>query len=204
MPEANLSRWYALHVRSRHEKSVHAQLAGKHQDVFLPTYFAENRWADRWKTVSLPLFPGYVFCRFDVAARYSVLETSGVIDIVRVGRGPAPIENSEIEALQLIVSSQLPAEPYPHLGKGQSVMMTGGPLNGLNGILTSYRSTCRLVVSVELLCRSVLVEIDRRWVVPYEAPKPDYFRSGDSNPRAAILNGERNYTPDRRALSPSA
>ena len=91
MSEAYLSRWYALHVRSRHEKSVHAQLQGKEQDAFLPTYLVKNKWADRWKTVSLPLFPGYVFCRFDIAARYSVLETSGVIDVVRVGAEPAAI-----------------------------------------------------------------------------------------------------------------
>src|SRR5665213_4188560 len=96
MPEANLSRWYALHVRSRHEKSVHAQLAGKHQDVFLPTYFAENRWADRWRTVSLPLFPGYVFCRFDTNRRSAIMATSGVIDVVRMGSQPAAIDGAEI------------------------------------------------------------------------------------------------------------
>jgi transcription antitermination factor NusG len=104
---------------------------------------------------------------------------------VRVGSEPAAIENAEIEAVQLIINSQLPAESYPHLVKGQPVMMTGGPLNGLNGTLTSIRNTVRLVVSVELLCRSVLVEIDRAWVAPREAPKPAYFRSLENNSRTA-------------------
>jgi transcription antitermination factor NusG len=176
MPGSHLPQWFALHTKSRHEKTVFAQLEAKQHDVFLPLYSVKNRWADRWKTVCLPLFPGYVFCRFDLTARYSVLATSGVIDVVRIGSQPAPIENSEIDAVQLIVNSKVAAEPYPHLISGQHVMMTGGPLNGLIGTLTSIRNGVRLVVSVELLCRSVLVEIDRDWVVPRETPQPAYFR----------------------------
>lgn len=174
MFEDERMRWYALHVRSRHEKTVHAQLDAKKQDVFLPLYCIKNKWADRWKTVSLPLFPGYVFCRFDAASRYSVLSTTGVIDIVRFGSELAPIEDSEMEAVRLIVNSRLAAEPYPHLIQGQTVMMTGGPLNGLVGSLANIRNRVRLVVSVELLCRSVLVEIDRDWVVPYSHPGQPY------------------------------
>ena len=86
-PEA-CPKWYALQVRSRHEKKVHAHLQAKSQDVFLPLYRASHKWADRRKTVHLPMFPGYVFCRFDTTLRHSVLATSGVIDIVRVGTGP--------------------------------------------------------------------------------------------------------------------
>lgn len=185
MSESNLSRWYALRVKSRHEQTVQAQLERKQKDVFLPTYSVRNKWADRWKTVSMPLFPGYVFCRFDVAARGSVLATTGVIDVVRVGPQPAAVENSEIEAIQLIVNSQLPAEPYPHLVKGQPVMVTGGPLNGLNGTLTRFRNTVRLVVTVELLCRSVSVEIDRESVAPCEVARAVYFPRPDSNSRPA-------------------
>jgi transcription antitermination factor NusG len=168
MSEIPSMRWYALHVRSRHEKTVHSQLEAKQQDVFLPLYSARNKWGDRWRSVSLPLFPGYIFCRFDPADRYSVLATSGVIDIVRVGSEPAPIETQEIEAVQLIVSSTVKAEPYPTLVQGQKVILTDGPLTGLTGTLTQIRNTCRLVVSIELLCRSVSVEIDRDWVMPAE------------------------------------
>jgi transcription antitermination factor NusG len=169
MPEIPPTRWHALHVRSRHEKTVHSQLEAKQQDVFLPLYSARNKWGDRWRSVSLPLFPGYIFCRFDPADRYSVLATSGVIDIVRVGSEPAPIEAQEIEAVQLIVNSAVKAEPFPTLVKGQRVVLTDGPLTGLTGTLTQIRNTCRLVVSVELLCRSVSVEIDRDWVIPADA-----------------------------------
>jgi transcription antitermination factor NusG len=160
-PEA----WYALHVRSQHEKSVFAQLDAKRHEAFLPLYNARHRWADRWKTVSLPLFPGYVFCRFDVAHRSSVLTTSGIIDLVRAGSEPAPIENSEIEAVRAVVASKLTAEPYDNLVAGQSVKLISGPLTGLSGTLMEIRSNFRLVVSVHMLNRSVSVHIDRDWVV---------------------------------------
>lgn len=161
-------QWFALHVRSRHEKTVHGQLEAKEQEVFLPLYSVRNKRGGGWRVSSLPLFPGYVFCRFDPALRHSVLATSGVIDVVRFGAEPAAIEKSEIEAVQFIVNSSAGAEPYSDLVRGQRVMMTDGPLSGLTGTLTTVGNSCRLVVSVELLCRSVSVEIDRDWVVPID------------------------------------
>lgn len=167
-------RWFALHVRSRHEKVVQAQLAAKQEQVFLPLYTARHKWADRLKTVSLPLFPGYVFCRFDVSRRSTVLATSGVIDIVRSGAEPAPIDTGEIEAIQRVVQSPLYSEPYGGLAAGQCVMMSVGPLAGLKGTLITIRRDLRLILSVELLQRSVMVEIEREWVVPCgNGPTPD-------------------------------
>jgi transcription antitermination factor NusG len=172
MPETVPLGWYALHVRSRHEKVVHAQLEAKKQDVFLPLYSARRKWADRWKVVSLPLFPGYVFCRFDPPSRYSVLATTGVIDIVRLGSEPTAIPDSEIEAVQMIVNSPVPAEPYPNLVEGQSVIISDGPLNGLVATLANVRNALRLVVNVQLLGRAVLVEMDRDWIVPQSSANP--------------------------------
>ena len=167
--ESAPERWYALWVRSRHEHTVVAQLNARQHEVFLPLYTARHKWADRWKTVSLPLFPGYVFSRFDIARRSSVLSASGVIDIVRIGAEPAEIDPSEIEAVQTVVKSSLFTEPYPHLHKGQRVTVSGGPLNGVPGTLIEVRNSLRLVVSVELLNRSVSVEVDRDWVIPRAA-----------------------------------
>jgi transcription antitermination factor NusG len=166
MAQRFTSGWYALYVRSRHEKIVHAQLQAKQHQVFLPLYRNRRRQAERWRVSSLPLFPGYVFCQFDLSLRSSVMSTSGVIDVVRVGTEPAQIDQCEIEAIQLVVDSPLAAEPYGDLVKGDRVTMTEGPLKGLSGTLKEVRSSLRLVVSVELLCRSVLVEIDRDWVTP--------------------------------------
>jgi transcription termination/antitermination protein NusG len=172
VPESLPMEWYALHVRSRHEKIVHAQLEAKKQHVFLPLYSARKKWADRWKVVSLPLFSGYVFCRFDPARRYSVLATTGVIDIVRFGSEPAAIPDSEIEAVQMIVNSSVPAEPHPNLVEGQSVIISDGPLNGLVATLANVRNALRLVVNVQLLGRAVLVEMDRDWIVPHSSANP--------------------------------
>ena len=164
--------WHALYVRSRHEKSVFAQLEAKCHEVFLPLYTVRHKWADRWKTVSLPLFPGYVFCRFSASNRSSVLTTSGVINLVRGGAEPARIDNSEIEAIQMAVNSRLGTMPYAGLAKGERVVMTGGPLGGLTGTLIGTRRNLRLVLSVELLQRSVLVEIDPDWIAPLEHSTP--------------------------------
>ncbi len=166
--------WHALFVRSRHEKSVHAQLDAKSEEVFLPLYYRKHKWADRWKLVELPLFPGYVFCRFDSNKRSSVLATSGVIDVVRIGSQPATINPSEIEAIQRVVKSPLLTEPHDDLVKGQKVMMSDGPLKGLTGTLMEHRKGPRLVISVDLLRRSVFIEIDRDWVVSSELSAPAY------------------------------
>jgi transcription antitermination factor NusG len=171
MTSLHTPSWYALHVRSRHEKSVAAQLEAKRSEVFLPLYQTRSRWADRWKTVELPLFPGYVFCRFAPAERSLIRATSGLIDIVRVAGEPAPVETGEIEAIRAVVNSSLSIEPYPDLVAGQSVVMAQGPLCGLVGVLTEIRKSLRLVVSIELLRRSVLVEVDRDWAIPTEPVK---------------------------------
>lgn len=164
MPAGIAESWYVLHVRSRHEQVVFSQLAAKDHEAFVPCYTEKRKWADRWKSVTLPLFPGYVFCRFDAGKRTSVISTSGVIDIVRAGTEPAPIKTSVIDAIRTAVNSPLFTEPYAGLVKGQSVVMTDGPLVGLTGHLIEIRKNLRLVISVELLNRSVLVEIDRDWV----------------------------------------
>ena len=167
MSEYSDRRWYALHVRSRHEKSVHTQLEAKGQNSFLPLCTAPRKWADRWKVVSLPLFPGYVFCRLDAAQRASVLATSGVIDFVRIGSELAEVKGYELEAIQRATQSSLSTEPYSGLVRGDKVVMNDGPLKGMTGTLMEIRKEFRLVLSVELLCRSVLVEINPDWVVPY-------------------------------------
>jgi len=180
-------RWYALYVRSRHEKTVHAQLSSKSEDVFLPVYSSRHKWADRWKTVSLPLFPGYVFCRFDSDRRSSVMTTSGIIDVVRNGSQPAAIDSCEIEALKRVVASPLLMEPYADIVPGEAVTMSDGPLKGLSGTLMEVRKGLRLVVSVQLLRRSVLIEIDRDWVVSGRLRKLAYsdFASPNLRPKLA-------------------
>ncbi|MGA9886725.1 MAG: transcription termination/antitermination NusG family protein, partial [Candidatus Acidiferrales bacterium] len=57
--------WFALQVRTRQEASVAQQLNGQGYERFLPLYKVRKRWSDRIKEVNAPLFPGYLFCRFN-------------------------------------------------------------------------------------------------------------------------------------------
>jgi transcription antitermination factor NusG len=146
-------------------------LTGKGYQTFLPTYTAEKRWRGKSKDVATPLFPGYVFCRFDAHKRLPVLVTAGVLAVVGRGRIPVPVENSEIDAIQRVVSSGLWVEPWPYLEVGQQVRIQDGALGGLEGILVSFRGSRRIVVSVSLLCRSVSLEIERSAVCPIQSTR---------------------------------
>jgi transcription antitermination factor NusG len=141
-------------------------LRGKGYEEFLPLYRSQRRWSDRIKELELPLFPGYLFCRFDVHDRLPILTTPGVISIVGAGKTAIPVENEEIEAVRAILRSGLAAQPWPFLGVGSKVYIEGGPLAGVEGIITNADKVCRLIISVSLLQRSVAVEIDREWARP--------------------------------------
>jgi transcription antitermination factor NusG len=152
--------WFAVHVRSRHEKSVAHILSGKGVECFLPLCSGRRQWSDRVTQVDLPLFSGYVFCRLDISKRLPVLTTPGIVRIVGVGRTPVPVDESEMNAIQAIVRSGLSAHPWPMLQVGERVAIVKGPLAGLEGALISVKSQLRFVVSVSMLQRAVAVEVD--------------------------------------------
>ena len=159
-------KWYALYVKARHEKTVAQQLAAKGYKEFLPLYKSRHCWSDRLREVSLPLFSRYTFCHFEIRNRLQVLRTPGVVRIVGFAGHAASIDDREIQAIQTIVNSGLPANPHPFLKAGQRVRLAAGPLNGLEGIFMAGKGHERLIISVNMLQRSVAVEIDRRWVLP--------------------------------------
>ncbi len=156
--------WFAVQVMGRHEKMAHELLQFKGYESFLPIYQCRRRWSDRIKKLELPLFPGYIFCRFDLYDRLPILKTPGVVCIVGIGKVPVPISEMEIAAIRSIVDSRLPSEPWPFLEAGQRVLVNCGPLQGLDGIVIKVKSDCRLIVSINLLQRSVAVEIDSNWI----------------------------------------
>jgi transcription antitermination factor NusG len=170
-------QWFALLVRSRHEKVVSAILRSRGYEELLPLCRALHRWADRNKVVELPLFAGYVFCRFQVASRNPVLAVPGVVSIVSRGKTPAPVEPSEILSLQRILASGHPLEECEYLSVGQRVMIAEGALAGVQGFIVQVRKSSRLVVSVSLLQRSVSVEIDSYRVVPCDDEPPLAFKA---------------------------
>jgi transcription antitermination factor NusG len=157
-------RWYALRVKSRHEKCAAAILHNKGYQDFLPLCRVRRRWSDRRVELDLPLFPGYVFCRFNSHDRLPILTTPGLVHIVGIGNVPIPVDETEIAAIETIIKSGLAAEPWPYVKVGNIVRIEYGALEGLEGILLEIKKRHRLVVSITLLQRSVAVDIDRDWV----------------------------------------
>lgn len=171
-PEDAKLSWFAVQTRSRYEHFAATHLRSKGYDLFFPVYRCRRRWSDRIKEIELPLFPGYLFCRFDLMNRLPILVTPGVIQVIGNGKAPIPIEDAEIAALQAVVRSKLPRQPWPFLQLGQKVRITCGPLCGFEGILLNLKGNHRLVLSVSLLRRSVAVEIDSAWVSPILSKVP--------------------------------
>lgn len=151
--------WYAVHIRSRHEKKVADQLAGKNVSFFLPLYKAQHRWKDRIAKVELPLFPGYLFVQIPLMEKMRVLEVPGVVQLVSAGSAPVPLVDNEIEILSKGLSDRLKAEPHPYLKVGNRVRIKSGPLTGLEGILLRHKDDFRVVISVDLIMKSMSVEI---------------------------------------------
>jgi len=171
-------RWFALRVKSQRERSIAASIGSRGFEEFLPLYQCRRRWSDRMKSMELPLFPGYVFCRIDPLVRLPILTVPGVLHFVGIGKTPAPIDDAEMAAIQSAVRSGLRVEPSAYLEIGQRVRLEEGPLAGLVGILAEIRKQYRVVVSLSLLKRSVAVEIERHWVTPLDVkPVHPYVRA---------------------------
>src|SRR5438445_1345345 len=154
------SRWYAAYTRSNHEKRVSEQLGLSRVEHFLPLYTSMRRWKDRRIRLDMPLFPGYVFVRMALRDRLRVLQVPGVARLVGFNGTPVALPPDEIEALRASLVEGVKAQPHPYLVVGQRVSLRSGPLAGLSGILVRRKSGARLVVSVDLIQRSVALEID--------------------------------------------
>jgi transcription antitermination factor NusG len=161
-------QWYAVRTAAGREKAVSAQLQSKGIEEFLPLYKSQRQWSDRKKELEFPLFPGYLFCRFDFSNRLPILITPGVKLIVGYGKIPAPVSEAEISSLRRAVTSGAQATPWPYLSVGQKVRVREGSLAGVEGILLQIKNSWRIVLSVELLRRSVAVELDRGAIAPVD------------------------------------
>jgi transcription antitermination factor NusG len=159
-PEPGVMAWVALWTRSRHEGTVQGQLASKGVEVFLPTVTRWSHWKDRKKQVHWPLFPGYCFARIDPVETLGVLSCVGVVSVVSFDGRPAPIPDSEIEAVRTLVESDLRFDPCPLIDEGDLVEVVCGPLRGITGRLVRKGAHARLVLSVGLIGQGVMVEVD--------------------------------------------
>ena len=158
------SSWYALTVKPRHERTGSQYLRESGFEEFSPVYRARRRWSDRHKELETCLFPGYVFCRFSHEQRLRVLRIPGITSIVGFARTPVPVPDAEIAAIQAMLKSGYRVEPWPYLHAGERVLIQQGCLVGLGGTLVREKDCWRVIVNVELLQRSIAVEIDREAV----------------------------------------
>ena len=166
MPEFEQPKWYALAVGYQHEQQTERVLRSKGLETLVPLYRSQRQWSDRVKEIQLPVFAGYVLCHFPLRERLRVTETPGVGKIVGFGGTPAALEDSEIAAIQRVVASNRPWAPWPYLKAGDRVRVERGPMRGLEGTLLRTKDALRLVIGVELLQRSLAVELDREAIEP--------------------------------------
>jgi transcription termination/antitermination protein NusG len=166
LPEAASGlNWYALYTCPRHEKCVAQQIEQRSISCFLPLYRSVRRWKDRRKELELALFPGYVFVRLALKDRLRVLQLPGAVRLVSFNGEPAVLPEAEIEGLRQRLSGGC-VEPHPYLNVGRRVRVCAGPMQGLEGIIVRRKDRCRVVFSLDLIMRSVAVEVDESDVEP--------------------------------------
>ena len=158
---ANALRWYAVWSRSRHEKLVASALTNVGVTTFLPLVREMHRWSDRRKSVDVPLLPGYVFVQIpnSAEAQLRVLKTSGVAQFVGNRQGAVPIPDKEIATVYAVLQEKVNCFPYPFLQLGERVRIRGSSLDGVEGILVGRDSASKLVISIELIQRSLAVSV---------------------------------------------
>jgi transcription antitermination factor NusG len=152
--------WYAIYTCANHEKRVAAELHARSVEHLLPLYSSVRRWKDRRVTLALPLFPGYVFVRLALRDRLRVVQIPSVVRLVGFNSLPVSLPDEEMEIMRSGFSEPFRAEPHAYLTAGRRVRVTSGPFAGLEGILQRRKSNLRVIVSLELIQRSVAVEID--------------------------------------------
>jgi transcription antitermination factor NusG len=158
-----MESWLAVQVAPQHEQKVCRLLEYQGVEQFLPTYKSRRQWSDRIKIVIQPLFPGYIFCRSSRSRTPDILAIRGVNKIISFGGKLCAIADEEIARLRKMVSSGMDPRPFPYLSAGQQVrIIREGPLFGIIGILKKVKNCTRLVVSVEMITKSISIEVDQR------------------------------------------
>ena len=158
----NEPRWYALYTRSRHEKIVDRELQKKGIETFLPLRQIMSQWSDRKKMIEQPLFSSYLFVKFPLKERWTILNTTGAVSLVgKSAASPHEVPYTELQAIQKFVTEKIQIDPFPYLKEGQRVYVRTGPFKGVEGFIVRKDNHCRLVVSLDLLMQSISIVIDQ-------------------------------------------
>jgi len=170
-------RWLCIQVKSGGEFRSALCLNERGYETFVPAFEQKRQWSDRTKIVQVPLFTGYVFLRFNIYSPHPAVTAPGVLRFVGTGKTPIPVEDSEIEALQSTTRAGLNCGPCAFMEVGQEVEVRVGPLASVRGKIVRFKNKQRLILSVNLIKKSVFVEVDGYEVVPlaisFSVGKPD-------------------------------
>jgi len=158
--ECGQPQWYAAYTSANHEKRVAEQLIVRDVEHFLPVYESVRRWKDRRVKLQMPLFPGYMFVRLMLRDRLRILQIPSVVRLVGFNGIPAPLPDQDIESLRGALRQQLRAQPHPYLTIGKRVRILRGPLEGKEGILVRRKANLRVILSIDLIARSIVVDVD--------------------------------------------
>jgi transcription termination/antitermination protein NusG len=153
-------RWYAVYTCANHEKRVADQFASRSVEHFVPQYESVRQWKDRKVKLQLPLFPGYLFVHMALQDRLRVLQVPGVVRLVGFNRSPTPMPEEDVKRIREFLGQGWRAEPHPYLQVGKRARVVRGPLAGMEGIVARRKNRSRLVVSFELIQRSMAVEME--------------------------------------------
>ena len=159
-------QWYAAYTRANHERCAAEQLERRAIEHFLPLYETVHNWKDRRKRMELPLFTGYIFVRVPLRERLRVLVIPGVVRLVGFDNRPVALPDREIEALRTLLARRLRTEPHPYLTVGRRVRIMRGAFEGMEGILIRKKGRVRLVLSIDLIRQSAMIEVDSADVGP--------------------------------------
>ncbi len=152
--------WYAVYTCANHEKRVAEQFVSRSVDHFLPQYESVRRWKDRKVRLTLPLFPGYLFVHLAAQERLRVLQVPGVVRLVGFNGSPTPMPEEDLHRIREFLGQGRHAEPHPYLQAGRRALVVRGPLAGMEGIVLRRKNRSRLVISFDLIQRSMAIEID--------------------------------------------
>ena len=176
--------WYAAYTSARHEKSVAEHLRQREVECFLPLYETVHRWNNGRHRVQLPLFPGYIFVHMSLREKLRVLQVPGLANLVSFNGVPAALPEADIDALRSALTAGVPAQPYRYLTVGSRVEICRGPLQGMKGILLRHHSQFRVVLSVEMIMRSIVVEIEAADVIALDRRGPRAISSNVAAPQS--------------------
>jgi len=152
-------QWFAAYTRANHEGRVAHELTQRGVENYLAQYQSRRIWKDRQVLLSMPLFPGYVFVHLSLQHKLRVLQVPGVACLVSFGGRPAALPAAEFERIRALLNRESGVTPHPYLATGRRVRVSSGPFAGLEGIVIRRKNRHRLVISLEIIERSISVEL---------------------------------------------